>query len=74
MASEEIKAVRKLLAAFPALKDQSIQQLRDQMEKWVGSFPLPGGVSVEAVEADGVPAEWVRAPGVWGDTVFLYAH
>ena len=49
--------MRKLLAAFPAVKDQSIQQLRDQMEKWVGSFPLPGGVSVEPVEADGVPAE-----------------
>jgi monoterpene epsilon-lactone hydrolase len=74
MASEEIKAVRKLLAAFPAVKDQSIQQLRDQMEKWVGSFPLPGGVSVEAVEADGVPAEWVKAPGARGDTAFLYAH
>jgi monoterpene epsilon-lactone hydrolase len=74
MASEEIKAVRELLAAFPAMKDQSIQQLRAQMEKWVGSFPLPEGVSVEAVDAGGVPAEWVEAPGVRDDTAFLYVH
>jgi len=74
MASEEIKTVRKLLAAFPVMKDQSIQQLRAQMEGWVGSFPLPEGVSVEAVDAGGVPAEWVEAPGARGDTAFLYVH
>ncbi len=74
MASEEIKTVRKLLAAFPAMKDQSIQQLRAQMEGWVGSFPLPEGVSVEAEDAGGVPAEWVKAPGARGDTAFLYLH
>jgi phosphinothricin tripeptide acetyl hydrolase len=74
MASEEIKTVREMLAAFPVMKDQTIQQLRAQMEEWVGSFPLPEGVSVETVDANGVPAEWVEAPGAWGDTVFLYLH
>ena len=74
MASEEIKTVRELLAAFPAMKDQSVHQLRAQMEEWVGSFPLSEGVSVEAVDAGGVPAEWVEAPGARGDTAFLYLH
>jgi acetyl esterase/lipase len=74
MASEEIENVRKLLAAFPDMKDQSIQQLRAQMENWVGSFPLPEGVSIDPENANGVPAEWVRAPGVRDDTVFLYLH
>ena len=74
MASEEIKTVRKLLAAFPPMKDLSIQQVRAQMEGWVGAFPLPEGVSVEAEDAGGVPAEWVKAPGARDDTVFLYLH
>jgi acetyl esterase/lipase len=74
MASEDIKTVRKLLAAFPVMKDQTIQQLRAQMEGWVGSFPLPEGVSVETVDANGVPAEWVKAPGARDDTAFLYLH
>ncbi len=74
MASEGIQMVRKLLASFPVPKDQSIQELRAQMEGWVGSFPLPEGVSVKAEEAGGVPAEWVQAPGARPDTVFLYLH
>lgn len=74
MAKEGITMVRNLLAAFPDMKDHSIQQLRAQMEAWVGAFPLPEGISVEAVDAGGVPAEWVRAPGAREDAVFLYLH
>ena len=74
MASEGIRTVRELLAALPAMKDHSIQQLRAQMEEWVGSFPLPDGASAEAVDAGGVPAEWVKAPGARDDTAFLYVH
>jgi acetyl esterase/lipase len=74
MASEDIKTVREMLAAFPVMKDLSIQQLRAQMEGWVGSFPLPDGVTAEAVDAGGVPAEWVKASGARDDTVFLYLH
>ena len=74
MAGEEIKTVRNLLAAFPDMKDHSIQELRAQMEGWVGSFPLPEGVSVEAVDAGGVPGEWVKAPGARNDAAFLYLH
>jgi phosphinothricin tripeptide acetyl hydrolase len=74
MASEEINRVRDLLAAFPAMKDKSIQEVRAQMEEWVGSFPLPEGITVEAVDAGGVPGEWVRAPGTRDDAVFLYLH
>jgi acetyl esterase/lipase len=74
MASEDIRTVRKLLAAFPAMRGQSIEQLRSQMEAWVGSFPLADGVSAEAVDAEGVPAEWVRAPGAGAEPVLLYLH
>jgi phosphinothricin tripeptide acetyl hydrolase len=74
MASEEIRTVRNLLAAFPDMKDHSIQELRAQMEGWVAAFPLPDGVSVESVDAGGVPAEWVKASGVQEDAGFLYLH
>jgi len=74
MASEEINRVRDLLAVFPPMKDKSVQEVRAQMEEWVGSFPLPEGVSLEAVDANGVAGEWVRAPGVRDDAVFLYLH
>jgi acetyl esterase/lipase len=74
MANEEINRVRDLLAVFPAMKDKSIQEVRAQMETWVGSFPLPEGVSLEAVDANGVAGEWVRAPGAGDDAVFLYLH
>jgi acetyl esterase/lipase len=74
MASQGIETVREMLAAFPPMKDHSIQQLRAQMEEWVGSFPLPEGVSAEAVDAGGVPAEWVKAPGAREETAFLYVH
>jgi len=74
MASEEINRVRDLLAVFPAMKDKSIQEVRAQMEEWVGSFPLPEGVSLEPVDAGGVPGEWVRAREARDDAVFLYLH
>ncbi len=74
MASEEILAVRELLAAFPEMKDTPIHQLRDQMEGWVSAFPLPEGVSVKNVDAAGVPAEWVKAPAVGGESVLVYLH
>lgn len=74
MPSDEIKAIRSLLAAFPDMTGKSIEQLRAQMQAWIGSFPLPEGVSVEAVDAGGVPAEWVKAPGARKNSVLMYLH
>jgi acetyl esterase/lipase len=36
--------------------------------------PLPDGAAVEAVDAGGVPSEWVRVDGASGDAVVLYLH
>ena len=37
-------------------------------------IPVPDDISVIEVSADGVPAEWVRAPGVNPDRRILYLH
>jgi len=74
MAGEEIKAVRELLAAFPMSDDMSIDDLRLFMDQNANMFPLPEGISVEEVVADGVRGEWVKTPGAGADTVILYLH
>lgn len=74
MASEEIGRVREMLAALPKVRDTSIEDLRAQMEAWIGSFPLPEGISLETVDAGGVRAERVKAPAARNDTALLYLH
>jgi acetyl esterase/lipase len=44
------------------------------METMTALAPLPDGVTFEAVDAGGVPAEWVAAPGVRSDAAILYLH
>ena len=41
-----------------------------RMEK----YPLPQGVRIESVDADGVPAEWQIVPGASEEKVLLYLH
>ena len=74
MASEEMKLVRKLLVTYPDFSKVPIQDLRALMDQTANLFPLPEGVSSEETEAEGVRAEWVRAPGAKEDTVVLYFH
>ncbi len=74
MASEEIKRVRELLATLPDRSQMSIKEARAQTDKFAGTFPLPEGVSVEKVDAGGVPGEWVRAPGARDEYAILYLH
>jgi epsilon-lactone hydrolase len=74
MAREEINRVRRLLASFPNIRGRSVQELRAQMQTFVGALPLPEGVLVEGLDAGGVPAEWVKADGARDDAVFLYLH
>jgi epsilon-lactone hydrolase len=55
----------------------SVPELRAGMEEMLGALPAVPGVRVEAVDADGVPAEWTRAesesgPGSRG--TLLYFH
>src|SRR5215470_5083372 len=71
MASEELQAVRELLrgADFGGL---TIAERRRATAS-VAASP-PAGTVVDPVDAGGVPAEWVAAPGVSPGRVLLYFH
>jgi len=70
----EIKAVRELLASLPGTDSMSVTEFRAFMDKAAASRKLPRKVSVEKIDADGVPGEWVKAAGVQEDATILYLH
>jgi acetyl esterase/lipase len=50
-------------------------ELRARMEAMVGALPLIDGTTVEPLDVDGVPAEWVRPATVAApDACILYLH
>ncbi|MCU1430891.1 MAG: hypothetical protein JWL83_4891, partial [Actinomycetia bacterium] len=73
MASEQLQAIVGALRANPLPSDTSAPALRAQMESWVPDV-VPDAVTVETVDANGVPAEWVRADGARAGTAVLYLH
>src|SRR5215467_11736756 len=71
MASQELQVVRELLRSAD-LASLTIAERRRATAS-VGASP-PAGTAVDAVDAGGVPAEWVAAPGVSPGRVLLYLH
>jgi acetyl esterase/lipase len=74
MASPELAAVIDMLRTLSPMGGDTIEEVRANMELAATSAPLPEDVRYTAVDADGVPAEWARAPGVPGDRALVYLH
>jgi monoterpene epsilon-lactone hydrolase len=78
MASEMFDAIVGLVAQSTEMLDREnvpAADLRAGMESMVGALGLLDGTTVEAVDADGVPAEWVRPAVVTApDACMLYLH
>lgn len=76
MASAELQTVIQMLRARPSgdSADFDVAAMRAGMEQMIGLMPLPPGLRLEPVEANGVPAEWVIAPGAAADRAILYLH
>jgi acetyl esterase/lipase len=74
MASAQLQAVVGALRANGLPNDVEIDELRSTMESWVANAAPPAGVTVAAVDAGGVAAEWVRADGARRDAAVLYLH
>jgi epsilon-lactone hydrolase len=47
---------------------------RVEFERLCAKFPLPDDIETQPVDAGGVPALWVAAPGVSDDRVLLHFH
>jgi len=71
MASEELQMLRELLRGTD-LGSLTIAERR-QATAFAAASP-PAGTAVDLVDAGGVPAEWVVAPGVSPGRVLLYFH
>lgn len=75
MASNEFNTILQMIRAMPALDTKAdVSVMRQGMETMVGSTPAPEGAVAAAVDADGIPAEWVSMPGTREDRALLYLH
>lgn len=70
---ERMLAGRRAAAANPA-PPRSIEDDRRDWEASALATPLPDGARIEALDAGGVPAEWVTMPEVVPGRVFLLLH
>lgn len=52
----------------------TLEELRTGFEMTGQMVPPPEDTAFEPVDAGGVPAEWVRAPGVGNERAILYLH
>jgi len=52
----------------------TLEELRAGMQAMGAILPVPEGTTLEAVDAGGVPAEWIVAPNVGDERVVLYMH
>ena len=74
MGSEDIKAVRTLLAAIRSKDQPPLAELRTRYDGISKMFTLPEDMTVETVQANGVPAERLRDAGTVPGRTVLYLH
>jgi epsilon-lactone hydrolase len=74
MASQELGMIIDMLKARPLEADVSVAEMRAGIEALASIAPLPDDVTFEPVDAGGLLAEWVTAPGARRQNVILYLH
>ncbi len=72
MITEQLKSVIERIKSQPQSPDASVEKRRAGMERI--SEHVARDVNCEPVNAGGVPAEWISAPGAVQDRVILYLH
>jgi monoterpene epsilon-lactone hydrolase len=72
MADPEIVALREVIAARPRATE--IAQMRLDADARGKAFKLPADVTVQAVDANGVKAEWTSTPDADPSSAILYLH
>jgi epsilon-lactone hydrolase len=76
MASQESLLVRQFLQMSKAKQSPGadIETARKGLESLSALTPIAQDITVEKVDIEGIPAEWVTAPNAVDDRVFLYLH
>ena len=72
MADLEMTRLREIMASRP--KATEIAQMRSDADQRAKMFVLPGDVTVQPVDANGVKAEWTSTPDADASRVILYLH
>lgn len=74
MANQQLDIILQGLKAALEKPGLTIPELRATFEGMTASAPIPADLKCTPVDAGGVPAEWIAAPGAADDRVILYLH
>lgn len=74
MASPQLQNIVQLLRSMPVRESGDIAASRAAIDATAAMFPTPDDVELQPVDADGVPGEWIVAPGADPETVVYYLH
>ncbi|CAN5782785.1 alpha/beta hydrolase fold domain-containing protein [soil metagenome] len=74
MTTSQLDSLVALLRARPAPPEQDVVQSRARFERTAAFLGGAPDATCEAVDAGGVPAEWVSAPGCDPQRAVLYLH
>ena len=74
MSAAELSKLVELLTSRPAPLDTPLAAMRERFGKLAEFLPTPADATLEPVDAGGVPAEFVAAPGADPAATILYLH
>ncbi len=75
MPNPQIEAIRKNLAENPVIQEgATLEQMREGIDAMGDALPATPDLVVETVDAGGVSADWVTAPGADTNRAVLYLH
>lgn len=75
MASQELQTILQMFKAQPMVAAAAtVEEQRAGINAMAAMNPLPADVQSTKVDASGVPAEWISAPGADAKRVVLYLH
>ncbi|MBV8936182.1 MAG: alpha/beta hydrolase [Alphaproteobacteria bacterium] len=72
MPDAEIEVIRKILEANP--RPEGLRERRQRLDALGEQYPLPTDVRVEAVDVNGVKAEWTSTKEADPQNVIMYLH
>ncbi len=74
MSQQQLQQIVQMLKAQPIAGKPSVEETRAGFEQMAGLFPVDADVKCEPVNAGGIKAEWVTAPGADTGRAILYLH
>ena len=74
MASRELTAIIHLLTSRTTPENATVAERRQGFDLLAAKLPMASDITCEKVDAAGVPAAWVVAPGAERERVLLYLH